>query len=146
MITSPVMRPPTLSVMWMALTVIFVSTPGVLVTICSLSTIVPIVAIGMVVFGGGLTASGLPPADAPTNVLEPVEPSPFEVHVAVISWAVSAPVRRLTLATSAELVEKPPWLPRFPPSLLTSSTPAVSTGGPETLAAEVLTFPPLPGG
>ena len=52
MITSPVM-PPTFSVTWMALTVILVSTPGVLVTICSLSTTVPIDPRLSVVLGGG---------------------------------------------------------------------------------------------
>jgi hypothetical protein len=46
---------------------------------------------GIVVFGGGLTARPLPPACAFTSVVEPVEPSPFEVHVAVSTSTVSAP-------------------------------------------------------
>jgi hypothetical protein len=84
---------------------------------------------------------------APTSVVDPVEPELVDVHVLLISCAVSSDDRALTSATEALLVAEPvgpvvPWVE-------TCRTPAVRTepvpGGTVTDATELLSLPPLAG-
>jgi hypothetical protein len=81
--------------------------PGVLLTICSFRMAVRTPGMVTTVLAAGVCSRGVPPRAALTRLMEPVEPSPFDVHVLEMASAVRALLPTTTLATLAELVAKP---------------------------------------
>lgn len=120
------------SMTWTARTMMLVL-PGVLLTICSLRMAVRTPGMVMTVLAAGDWSSGLPPRAAFTRLVEPVEPSPFEVQVLETAVAVRALAPTTTSATLAELVAKPAWLSpaTFPPCVEAFSTPVLRMVGME---------------
>lgn len=99
--------------------------PGVSLTICSLRMTVKTPGIVRTVLAAGLLRRGFPPRVAPTRFVEPVDPSPLDVHVVETAVAVIALRPTATSATVAVLVANPEWSSpaRFPPSVDALSTP-----------------------
>lgn len=132
------------SIRWTPRTMMLVF-PGVLLTICSLRMAVRTPGTVTTVFAAGVWTSGLPPSVALTRLIEPVDPSPLDVHVLEMAVAVSALAPTTTSATLAELVEKPAWLSpaTFPPCVDALSTPVLSTVGME-MGTELPVIGPYP--
>jgi hypothetical protein len=101
--------------------------PGALLTICSLRIAVRTPGMETTVLAAGVWRRGLPPSVALTRLIEPVEPSPFDVQVLDMAVAVRALLPTTTSATLAELVAKPRWLSpaTLPPSVEAFRTPVV---------------------
>ena len=108
--------------------------PGELLTICSLRIAVRTPGMVTTVFAAGVWASGDPFNAALTRLMEPVEPSPFDVQVLEMAVAVRALSPTTTSATLAELVANPEWFSpaTLPPWVDAFRTPVLRTDGTET--------------
>src|SRR5690242_5128297 len=85
-----------------ALTVIVLIDPTTSVRVCSFSVIVATPGTDKGVLGAGFTGSGPRPLMlALVSVVDPTEPSPFEVHALATASPVTSPASTLTLTALA---------------------------------------------
>jgi hypothetical protein len=105
--------------------------PGKSLTICSFRMAVRTPGMVTTVFAAGDCRSGLPARAALTRLVDPVDPSPFDVHVLDTAVAVRVLSPTTTSATLAELVANPEWSSpaTFPPSVEALRTPVVRRPG-----------------